>query len=117
MSDFSMVRGESRVLTFGVTDSEGEPLSLVGAVVRFAIKERWSQSLAEAVVVKTSDTAGEVDITDAPGGTGTITLAAADTASLPAGRYCFATDVTIAGARKSPTGLSGFVTIGPESVE
>ena len=84
MNDLAMFRGDDRVLTVTIIDTEGE-VDLTEAVLRFTAKRKIGDSDANAVIVKTS-TDGIDTGEDPTLGVATIALDAADTVDEDPGR-------------------------------
>lgn len=112
----AITRGDdsSRIIT--IVDADGDPLDLTGCTIRFTAKRRRSDAQAEAVISKVTPT--QIAINAQTGdtlGTATLTIDAADTASLEAMRIDLAYDVqltTVAG--KVYTTETGTLTINPD---
>ena len=87
--DFSMIAGDTKVLTVTVRDpSTGDPVSIVDASITW----KASKSVGRTVVL-TKTTAAGISITDGANGVFTITLAAANTVGF-SGSYIHEAKVT-----------------------
>ena len=94
----SIYRGEKKVWTCTATDASAA-LDLTGATIKFAVREGYpASSIADDTTAKiTKTTASGIVVTNATGGIFTLTLLAADTASLEAGYYVYGVEMTNAG--------------------
>lgn len=83
MSDLEMKRGDKATIEIRDTvDKDGNPFAWTGWTVRFTAKERVSDADVDAVIAKTSATAGDFDLLAA--GSADVLIVPADTDTLEA---------------------------------
>jgi hypothetical protein len=102
-SAFEMYSGDSKTIEVAITDADGNAVMLTGATAIYTIREAITSTTA--LVTKATGGSG-ITIS---GSTVTITLAAADTASL-AGTYYHELEITDTGGNVS-TAFQDVVTI------
>lgn len=82
MANFTIYRGDSSILDVAATDYAGSPLDISGGTLLFTIKSNARQLDDDAIVRKSSEPGGGIDITDAAGGIATINLLPIDTSEV-----------------------------------
>lgn len=82
-SDFSIYVGDSRSLIITVQDQNGVAVNITGATFKWVIVNQAGSTIR----LKDNGTIGGISITNAINGQCTISIAAADTQSLPPGSY------------------------------
>lgn len=103
-------QGEYKELPFSVVDQNGAPFDLTGATMTYKI----CVGNASGAVQLTKTTASGISITSATAGTGKITLAAVDTASISG---VFYHELGITDASSHPeVGFVGTITINASAV-
>lgn len=113
MSLLEVTRGDDTTFDIALTDSDGAALNLAGATLRFTAKYRHEDADVDAVIAK--DTDAGITVVSEAGGTATITLDSADTASL-VGRTVLFWDVEVEGSDGSlRTPLDGRLVVLPDA--
>ena len=78
--NLSMIRGNSKLFAFPLTNSDGDPIDLTGATVTMTAKAAYTDTDAAAVFQKTE--ADGITVVSALNGVITVDLDPADTSSL-----------------------------------
>lgn len=68
----AITRGDYEEIPFTATGADGNPLNLTGKTIRFSAKRDYSS--ASTIISKSSENAGEVEVTDAAAGEGKVIL-------------------------------------------
>ena len=92
MTDFTMTRGDSHVMTVSVLNSDGTAQDLTDVDLWFTAKRRHSDSDDRAILAYSTDLDG-IEITDAAAGLAEVTIEAGDTADLPGNRTVLVWDL------------------------
>jgi|SRR6056300_63899 hypothetical protein len=97
-------QGTNYSLTINMTNLDGSAKDLTGYTVRAQIRKSYYTSTYTAFTVVHDDTGGEI----------TMTLTAAQTSALKAGRYVYDLEAESSGATETLRVLEGIVTVTPE---
>jgi hypothetical protein len=112
----ALVRGDDTTRIITIVNADGDALDLTGCTLRFTAKRRRTDAQAAAVISKVTPT--QIALATQSGatlGTATLTIDAADTASLEAMRIDLLYDVELVTATgKKYTTETGTLTINPD---
>ena len=94
MSEYriDIFRGDNRTLEVTVLDTNGNPVDLTGAQIKFTARTKIDR---KKVIEKSSTDPAQITITDAANGKYEIYLIPSDTYSLKPGKYVFDSQVTL----------------------
>ena len=82
MTDLTLTRGDSRNYQISILESDNvTPVDITDGILKFAAKKRMRDPNSEAQIFKTSYTADEIQITDAPNGQALLKIIISDTAN------------------------------------
>lgn len=91
----TLKRGDTFIFDITVKNQvTGLPLNITGWTLRFTVKQSKALEQRRASIYATTGVEGGLIITNAPGGAARVTVPAADTALLRAGRYVYDVEVT-----------------------
>ena len=103
-------RGDSKTYRLEVTDTSGAAVDLTGATIWYTLKEKRSDSDAEAKIQLSSDDSSEINIYDPMNGKARIYIQASHTYSLEPKDYPFDIQVKFPGGSVN-TVILGFLKV------
>lgn len=95
MADFTMFKGDSKVLEVTVKDQDDEVVDISGTVIRWQLSKKAKDTTA--LISKTTVGGGGVTITDGPNGRFDVLIDPDDTEELKAGAYYHEAEVNDGG--------------------
>lgn len=91
---FEVHKGDSKLLTITVTDSDGNVVNITDAEeIKFRVAGDQLDATMDISKNMTDDSAGDVQVSDGPAGEFTVQLNPVDTASLSHGMYHWESEV------------------------
>lgn len=102
--DLTLVRGDAAQYDLTILNSQGSPVDLTGAVVKFGVKKYLSDPNSSAIVLKRSYDDAEVEITAAASGRCSVYVLPEDTIPKTPGTLQWEVEVTRQGAAVTGTG-------------
>lgn len=111
--NLSMIRGNSKLFAFPLTDSDGDPIDLTDCTVTMTAKSAYTDSDASAVFQKDLDDG--ITVLDEDNGVITVDLEPGDTSSLASKTHRLVYDIqvqTLAGRVSTP--VRGRLTVQPD---
>lgn len=108
--DWSLYQGDTRVWSFGLSNSTNTAINVAGAVITFTVKRQRGATVPAVYTGTTTD--GAIVVSGASSNIVTVTIPSINTAAFPSGALVY--DVEFVKGSQVVTYLTGTITAGRE---